>query len=350
MWLGAGLLVAPAVGAAAGGWWLLAGVVLAGVLALCSAGSVPAGPSANWLTQGTRVAARLAGASLFASVFAAYLFPWHARLAAVAFVLVVTVLAASGLSLPRYWRSWLLGILLVAAAALVAVCLAVPPVSSPGGMGPGTTGKTLPGVSGAFAAGAAVFPLLARRRRSWWLAGSVAVTLAVCAAELYQLGPVRLGLSPAPVTDVLAAADGQVLVPLLAGVVVIATVPAALLALAGAGRASGAFPRTRWPAIGCGLLAAAGAALLHPASALWLAAALALADVLVTSLLAVSRRRDARSILCAALAISLLAWAPPFSLLLAVALIGLIGAALAALRSSGRTRRPSRKRRKKIIS
>lgn len=347
MWLGAGLLVAPAVGAAAGGWWLLAGVVLAGVLALLSAGVVPVDPAGmNRVspTHATRTTARLAGAPLFAAAFAVYLFPWQPRLVAVVFTLAVTVPAAAGLSLPRYWRGWLLGVLLLAAAALVAVCLAIPPASSPVA-GPAGRGESkLAGVSGAFAAAAVVFPLLTRRR-SWWLAGSVAVALAVCAAELYQLGPVRLGLSPAPVRDVLAAADGQVIVPLLAGVVVVATVPAALRAVVAAGAS---FPETRqprrirWAAVGCGLVAAAGAAVLSPTSALWLAAALALADVLVTSLLAVSRRRDARSILCVALAISLLAWVPPFSLLLAVALIGLTAAALAALRSSGRTPRPAR--------
>lgn len=332
MWLGAGLLVAPAVGAAAGGWWLLAGVVLAGVLALLSARVVPIGPAGTWLTRGTHAAARLAGAPLFAAVFAVYLFPWHARLAAVVFALAATVPAVAGLSLPRYWRGWLLGVLLVSAAALVAVCLAIPPVSSP------VAGTKLPGPSGALAAGALVFPLLTRRR-SWWLAGSVAVTLAVCAAELFQLGPVRLGLSPAPVRDVLAAADGQAILPLLAGVVVIATVPATSEALS---EAAVAFPRARWATIGCGLVATAGAALLPPASALWLAAALALADVLVTSLLAVSRRRDARSILCAALAISLLAWIPPFSLLFAVVLIGVTAGALAAVRPRGRAPRPAR--------
>lgn len=332
MWLGAGLLVAPAVGAAEGGWWLLAGVVLAGVLAFLSGGGVRIGAAGTWLTRGTHGAARLAGAPLFAAVFAVYLFPWHTRLAAVAFALAVTVAVAAGVSLPRYWRGWLLGILLGSAAALVAVCLAIPPVSSP------VAGTALPGPTGAFAAGALVFPLLTRRR-SWWLAGSVAVTLAVCAAELFQLGPVRLGLSPAPVRDVLAAADGQAILPLLAGVVVIATVPATLAALSWAATA---FSRARWATIGCGLVAAGCAALLPPASALWLAAALALADVLVTSLLAVSRRRDARSILCAALAISLLAWIPPFSLLLAVVLIGATAGALAAVRSSGRALPPAR--------
>lgn len=325
MRLGAGLLVALAAGAAAAGWWLLGGVVLAGLLAIVSARPVPAVPRAAWLLGGARAAARLAGVPLFASAFAAYLVPQHAAAGAVAFVLVITAMEATGFTLPRWLRGWLVGILLVAAAALVALCLAIKPVPAQGG-GPGGTGV--------FAAAGLLFPLLARRRVNWWAAGSVAVTLAVCAAALYQLGPIRLGLSGAPLRDLLAAADGEAIEPLLAGVVVVATVPAALGALAEA--RAGCSSRGAVSLL-CGLFAAAGAALLGPVAALTLAATLALAEVLVVSVLTLRvRRRDARAVVTAALAIGLLVWVPPVHLLIAVAVI----AVFAALRRSAA--RPAR--------
>lgn len=307
MRLGAGLLIAVATGAAAAGWWLPAGVALAGLLAWCAARPTPVPERAEPLVSGARYAVRLAMVPVFASVFGAYLVPDHRALAAVAFVLVVTAASAFGVALPRFLRAWVLGILLVAGAGLIALCLAISPER---GTGDG------PAVTGMFAAGAAMFPLLYRRetKPNWWLAGSVAAALAVCTAALYQLGPVRLGLSGVPMRDLLAAVDGQQIEPLLAGIVVIATVPAAL----------GALRETRadLPPLAGGLVAAVGAALLDPEQALLLAAAIALAEVVISSLLALSvRRRDVRAVLSAALAITLLAWLPPVYLLLAVAVI-----------------------------
>ncbi|HKS44551.1 MAG TPA: hypothetical protein VJT49_05445 [Amycolatopsis sp.] len=359
MRLGAGLLIALAVGAAAAGWWLLGGVVLAGSLAAVSA-LLPS-PAPNALLDGSRVAARLAMVSLFASAFAAYLVPRHSAVAAVAVVLVVTAVDAVDFALPRYFRRWLLGILLVAAAGLVAVCLAVPPVPSP---------AEVPGTGGVFVAAAVLFPLLPRRANRcrgsevlapaglrphvsaavWklrphatagvWglrphttLFGAVVVALAVCAAALYQLGGVRLGLSAAPVRDLLAAVDGQAIEPLLAGVVVFATVPAALGALA---EARAGFSRVG--SVAGGLLAAAGAALLGPKPALLVAAALALAEVLVASLLTLAARRwDARAVASAVLAVTMLAWLPPRCLLLAFGAIAVAAAVTGSARRRARS-------------
>jgi hypothetical protein len=320
--LGAGLLIALAAGAAAGGWWLLGAVVLAGLLAVCvPEAQLP--PRATPLAAGARLTAKLALVPVFASVFATYLLPEHRAVAAVAVVVVVTVASALGLSLPRFVRAWLLGILLVAAAGLVALCLAIAPER---GAGSG------PGGLGIFAAAALLFPLLRRPKAGpdWWLAGSVAVALAICTATLYQLGPVRLGLSEAPVGDLLAAVDGQALEPLLAGVVVLATLPAALGALA-AVRAE----LPQWQGmVAASAAAAVGAALLDPVQALLFAAASALAEVLMVSLLALMvHRRDLRAVASAALAITLLAWLPPVYLLLALVVI----AAAVAARRSGRT-------------
>ncbi|NKQ56514.1 hypothetical protein HFP15_26915 [Amycolatopsis sp. K13G38] len=318
MRLGAGLLIAVAAGAAAAGWWLPAGVALAGILAWCAARPAPVPERAEPLVGGARYAVRLAVVPVYASVFGAYLVPGHRAFAAVAFVLVVTVASTFGVALPRFLRAWVLGILLVVGAGLIALCLAISPERGTGG-GPGATGM--------FAAGAALFPLLYRREAkvNWWLAGSVGAALVVCGVALYQLGPVRLGLSGVPLRDLLAAVDGQPIEPLLAGVAVIATVSAAL----------GAFRETRGdlPPVAGGLAAAVGAALLDPVRALLLAAAIALAEVLISSLLTLSmRRRDVRAVLGAAFAITLLAWLPPLYLLLAVAVIAV---AVVARRSTG---------------
>jgi hypothetical protein len=306
--LAAGLGIALAAGAAAGGWWLPAGVVVAGVLVLCvPRDELP--PRVTPLVEGVRLMTRLGLVPVFASAFAVYLLPQYRVPAAVGVVLVVTAADAFGLSLPRFLRGWILGILLVGAAGLIALCLAIAPER---GVGSGA------GVTGLFAAGAVLFPLLERRKSDRWLAGAVVIAAAVCAAALYQLGPVRLGLSDAPLRDLLAAVDGQTIEPLLAGVVVIAALPAALGALT---EARGGLPRPAGSVV-CGLLAAAGAALLEPVQALLLAAALALAGALVTSLLTLSvRRRDARSVVSAVLAITLLAWLPPVDLLIAPAAI-----------------------------
>ncbi|MGI6872658.1 hypothetical protein [Amycolatopsis sp. 3B14] len=299
--LAAGLLIALAVGAQAGGWWLLGGAVVAALLAFCVPEPPALEPNPARLVAATRLVSRLALVPLFASVFTAYLFPGQPWAGAVV-ALVVTAADAAGLRLARYARAWLLGILLVAGAGFVALSFAIEPAQ------PVTAPHFT--IGGLFAAGAVVFPLLPRHNPSW-LAGSVMVVLAIGAGALYQLGPVRLALSGVPVRDALAALDGQVLNPLLAGVVVLSTVPAALLAIGGA-REELAWPRA---SVACGLIAAVAAVLLDPDQALLLAAAAALAEVLVTAVLSMITGITARGVIAAVLAVTLLAWLPPVYLL-----------------------------------
>lgn len=314
MRLGAGLLIALGVGAEGGGWWLPVGALLAGVLAWLAPGGDPepvqTNSPAHRLTGGAWLVAHLGLVPVFASAFAVYLLPGHRIPAAVGVVVVVTAVAATGFTLPSLANRWLLGILSVAGAGLVALCFAVAPER---GAGNG------PGPLGVFAAAAVVFPFLGRAKaRPVTLVAVVAAVLG--AAALYQLGPVRLALSDAPLRDVLAAADGQAIEPLLAGVVVLATLPAALRALS---EASGTAVRDPARTVVCGLLAAAGAALLDPRQAVLLAGALALVEVLVRSLLTLSSKRDARSAIAAVLSVAVLAWLPPVDLLLTVAALAL---------------------------
>ncbi|WP_240323164.1 hypothetical protein [Amycolatopsis ruanii] len=307
MRLAAGLLIALAVGARAGGWWLLGGAVVAALLAFCVPRTPALEPNPARLLAATRLVSRLALVPLFAAVFAAYLFPDQPWAGAVV-ALVITAADAAGLRLARYARAWLLGVLLVAGAGFVALSFGIEPAQ------PVTAPQFT--IGGLCAAGAVLFPLLPRHNPPW-LAGSVVAVLAIGAGALYQLGPVRLALSGVPVRDALAALDGQVLDPLLAGVVVLSTVPAALLAL-GEARAELSWPRV---SVACGLITAVVAGLLDPDQALLLAAAAALAEVLVTAVLSMIAGITVRAVIAAVLAVTLLAWLPPVYLLGTVAAV-----------------------------
>ncbi|MDQ0379856.1 hypothetical protein [Amycolatopsis thermophila] len=311
--LAAGLLIALAVGAQAGGWWLLGGAVVAALLAWSAPEPPGLAPNPARLLASARLVSRLTLVPVCAAAFAAYLFP-RQPLAGAAVALVVTAADAAGLRLARYARAWLLGILLVAGAGFVVLCFAIDPaqpVTAPEGT-----------IGGLFASAAVVFPLLPRGKPAW-LAGSAAAVLAVGAGALYQLGPVRLALSGVPVRDALAALDGQVLDPLLGGVVVLSTVPAALLAMRET-RAELAWPRA---SVACGLVAAVVAVVLDPDQALLLAAAAALAEVLVTAVLSMIAGITVRAVIAAVLAVTLLAWLPPLYLLGTVVAVA-AGAAL----------------------
>jgi hypothetical protein len=262
--LGAGILIALAVGAAAAGPWVLAAIALAGILAFGALRSPVAGsPAGRW----TRAFAGLARVVVFASAFGAYVFPGSPGLAAAALVVVVTAAGLAGVSLPDLARRWVAGALLLAAGVLVALCLAIRPVDVVAPLGP-------PPPGGLLLATLVMFPLLTRRpgpRAAWWIGGSTAVALAVAAAAIYQLGPDRLGFAVTSLRDLLSAADAAALGPLLS------TVPAALSSFTEAkSEVTASVPVT----LACGLGAAVAAAFAGPVVALALAAALAFAEIL----------------------------------------------------------------------
>ena len=270
MRLGAGILIALAVGAATAGPWVLAAIALAGILAFGALRSPVAGsPAGRW----TRAFAGLARVVVFASAFGAYVFPGSPGLAAAALVVVVTAAGLAGVSLPDLARRWVAGALLLAAGVLVALCLAIRPVDVVAPLGPQPPG-------GLLLATLVMFPLLTRRpgpRAAWWIGGSTAVALAVAAAAIYQLGPDRLGFAVTSLRDLLSAADAAALGPLLTLVVVLSTVPAALSSFTEAkSEVTASVPVT----LACGLGAAVAAAFAGPVVALALAAALAFAEIL----------------------------------------------------------------------
>ncbi|GAA1239117.1 hypothetical protein GCM10009676_24660 [Prauserella halophila] len=315
MWIALGVLGGLAVAVAGAGWWAPVGMVLATAFVLVADadaerpggsgdggsdhGGVPVGgirgddrvpghggpgnpgaagavrPGAARLVAGFGRAARLAVVVFAASTFAAYLVPGHRPAAAVLLVVGVAVADLAGVRLDAYWRRWVAGLLLAAGAAFVAVCLGVSPAPSPVAA---PAGEDTPwGVLGGVLSAAAVFvPVLRSRSRRAVVTGAVAA-LAVAGAALYQLGPLRLGLSSTSLRDVFAAADARALVPALGAVVALACVPAGLTAFAAA-RAE-AHPSRVVSTVVPAAVAAIPAALLAPAAAVTVAAMLALAEL-----------------------------------------------------------------------
>lgn len=245
MSLGAGLVVALAVAASAAGRWLLAGIVAAAVLVTVGARFTGRGAdddrAGRWLRAGSWAAALVvAGVA-----FAAYLGPsmpvrgTGAGFAAAGLVVGAVLADALGVRPGVRARRWVTGVLLVAAAAFVAVCVAIPPPDAgSSGPGPGMSASGAPGLPGAVVATVVFVPVFAGLRTVGVLVGAVVAT-AVGAAALYQVGPVRLGLSASSLRDVLTAADARALTPALTGVVVLATVGAAVAAAGRVRRALG---------------------------------------------------------------------------------------------------------------
>ncbi|QWF78193.1 hypothetical protein HUW46_01588 [Amycolatopsis sp. CA-230715] len=283
MGLGAGILVTLATGASVAGWWLLVAVPVVAAVAFGSmrtvayAQSTMEGANARLLSA-VGGAARLALVPLAAASFAAYLVPSHPMLAAVAVVAAVTVADAARFDFTPYARGWVLGLLVLALAVLVVLCTVITPLRLPEHDVP----------SNAAVAAVALFPLLARapgKHAGWWLIGTAVAAAVLSAAALYQLGPLRLGLSPAPLRDVLAAADALAIDPWLAAAAALATVGGAFAAF-GAGRA-GLAPEGPRPkaALACGAAAVVSAAVLQPGGAVFFAAGFALAEPVVAIVL-----------------------------------------------------------------
>jgi hypothetical protein len=283
MSLPAGLFIILAVAASWAGWWLLAAVVLAGCLAWVARRSTLRGRVGEllaavreWLlfvVSVTVPAAYLASAPT--SVGTAEV----AYLAVVAGVVLVAVAAdALGANSSDRTSRWPVVLFGVAAAAFVAVCLAIPPAPQP------ITDSDPFSPFGLLVATTVVLPWLMGLDRVRLAVGTVAA-LAVGAAALYQLGPIRLGLSVTSLRDVLAAADAAALTSMLIAVAALAGLTSAVgcagrLRQAGE-RLTGGGNTGRWS--GAALVAVGGAAIwaavLGPVSAVLLAGAVALTEV-----------------------------------------------------------------------
>ncbi|QRP44228.1 sulfatase [Amycolatopsis sp. FDAARGOS 1241] len=222
MRLGGGLLVVLAVGAAGAGYWVLAGVVLAAVVAavvsrLPALGDTP-------LERYVGAFTRLALVVVQAIVFGAYVVPAQPAYAGAGLVLVVAVADLAGLRLPAALTRWLTVVLIAAAVVLIVLCAVVAPVVTSTPIG---TPSPAAVVVSALITLPFLLPVAPDRvsLRALTL-GGLAVLVTIVA--LVQLGPDRLGLSATSIRDLLYAADAGQLQPLLTVVVVLATVPATL--------------------------------------------------------------------------------------------------------------------------
>lgn len=326
MWVAAAALVAPAVATAATGWYVFLLLAL-GVLFTVGTrqlGRVPGSDrgAPRWLLDGLTTAVGIGRVGLAAAVFAAYLFPSHPVAAGAGLVLVVTVAAAAGLRVDIHYRRWLAGTLLTTLAIFLAVCLAITPVPV---MTSGREAADVPdAVAGLRALGVVFVPLSGLRAGAGvsWRRYAAPVTaviglVAVTAAAVYQLGPLRFGLSATSLRTVFVAADAQALLPVLAIAVVVATVPAAL---DGAGQAHAPFtgqrPRARILAVAvCGTAAIALVATLDPVRVLLTCAALLLCRVIALVVGGLRPGRVAPTVVVIVVACGILLVLPPVSLL-----------------------------------
>lgn len=326
--LGAGLFTGLAPAAATAGHWLLAGAVLAALIALCSAFSTTdhgrAAPRTGvgyrytreqlgrWpgrVAGGIFLVGRLATAAALAGCFGDYVMPGSPVLAGIAVLVLSCAVEAAGFRPSRGLTRALAGLLFLAVLALVTVCLLSPPglpamVNQPSSVD--NAGELLP-VAGVMFFGFLGFervtmpdldqPGLSRRALLLVVPALIGLVLGayllVGAAVLHQLGPVRLATARTPLTDALAAAGAAGLAPLASLAAATATAAGLLTVVGGTRRAieamgvSGDVPATATtpghgrlapPAAAVvGLGAALGLLILGPAPALVLAAGCALA-------------------------------------------------------------------------
>lgn len=258
--IGAGVFVVWAPAAAAAGAWLLLGLCLAALVAVCNAWSSAAlavrypeaggtyvygrerlGPRAGYLAGWSFVVGKLASCAVMAMAIAAHAAPGHERLAAAVAVVLVTVLNLTGVQ-----RSAAVSRVIVAGVLAVLVGVLVAVLASGGWTGTDLASPAPVGAYGVLQSAGLVFLAFAGYARIATLAEEVvdpvrtiprAVTvtigtvflvyLLVALLTLGVLGPDRL----ASVSDPVAAATAAALGESWAVLVRLAAVAAALGAL-----------------------------------------------------------------------------------------------------------------------
>ncbi|TCO48039.1 APC family permease [Actinocrispum wychmicini] len=255
--LGAGLLVGLAPASAAAGRWLIAGIVLAFLAALCGALSTSdqsrrfAGVGGGYLytrhqlgvlpgrmAGSVALVGRICAGAAVAGTFGVYVVPHHPVIAAIVMVAAGTVLDASGFRPSRMLVMSVVIFVVAVFAIVVVACFAIaPPPALP-------LPADVPGADDASglltAAGAMFFAFLgfehvtSTNERVYTIHQSrvaipviLTVTLgagvALGVAALRQLGGGRLALSPRPLYDALIAADAASLTPLITAAAAVAT-------------------------------------------------------------------------------------------------------------------------------
>ncbi|MEI4272134.1 APC family permease [Klenkia sp. LSe6-5] len=256
--LGAGVFAVWAPAAAVAGWWLLAGLAVAAVVAWCNATSTAAlavhlpvsggayafgrdrlGPWPGFLAGWAFVVGKTASCAAMVLTAGAYLWPGDARPVALGAVLVLVAVDAAGITRTARVTRVLLALTLTALAVVAVSAL-------PAGTAPGTVAVGRPG--GVLTAAGLLFFAFAGYARIATLAEEVrdpgrtiprAVSLALgLAVALYAvvgvvllvvLGPADLSRSVAPLADAVRAGP----VPAVAWVATAGAVTAACGALLG---------------------------------------------------------------------------------------------------------------------
>ncbi len=272
MRLAGGLLIALAVGTWGADYWVLLAALVAAVLAVV-AGLLPPLGAETRLERVIGAVSRFGLVLVFATTFGIYLFPSASGVAAGAFVAVVAVADLAGVRIGDHAARWITGLLVVAAVSLIAICVAIPPLAQ-------FIAPDEPSVPGLGLAVLVLLPFLLPRRPGAGRAAALAlVALAITAVALYQLGPIRLGLSASSFRDLMAAADAVSLLPVLSVVVALATVPAATDAFT-EGREL-VSPKRPNATLACGLIVAVAAVFAGPVVALALAGVGTLAELVL---------------------------------------------------------------------
>jgi APA family basic amino acid/polyamine antiporter len=255
--LGAGLLVGLSPAAAAAGQWLLVGIGLAFLTALCSALSTSdqsrrfSGVGGGYLytrhqlgvlpgrmAGSVALVGRICAGAAVAGTFGAYVVPDHPVLAAIGIAAAATVLDSFGFRPSRGLVTLVVVVVLAFLVIVVAVCFSItpPPQLPPPPDTPGVDDPT--GVLAA--AGVMFFAFLgfehvtstneqtySVRQSKVAIPVILVITLAaglmLGAAALYQLGGPRMALSSRPVHDALVAADASSMTPLISAAAGIAT-------------------------------------------------------------------------------------------------------------------------------
>jgi APA family basic amino acid/polyamine antiporter len=251
--LGAGVFVGLAPAAGLAGRWMLVGLAVAALAAVCTACSTTdlarAYPGigggyryarellGRWpgrMSGGVGLLGRVAAIAAVAGCFGTYVVPHRPLIGALGAVGLVVVAEIASVRLPVPLRRVLVGVVLVALAVVVVACFATPAPPQAGGPLPaGAPGADNPvellpvagvlffgflgGESGGGESGSGNGRGVKRVRLAVPVLILVALGtyLAVGTALLRELGPARMALSPAPLRDALAAAGASALDPIL---------------------------------------------------------------------------------------------------------------------------------------
>jgi APA family basic amino acid/polyamine antiporter len=288
---GAGLFLGLAPASALAGWWLVAGLVLAAAVAVLFALSTP-DQTPGLAAPSLGILGRIAAAVAVAATFGEYVVPEQPEVGAVVLVVVVAAVVLLAPPLPpsvdRAAAVVVVAVLLVVAVA----CFTIDPVTAPVLPPADAAGADEP--LGLLPSAALLFVCFVGgqptgRTRPAVIGVVLAVSAAVAIGVLRQLGGERLALSPAPLRDVLAAADAASIDGLLAAGVTVACAFALRGALT---EIRDIAPGGRSPVAAVGVaaaVAALGALLLDPVHALVGAAVLLLGEAVIRVL---AGRRD----------------------------------------------------------